>query len=42
MLGRQAFDLLPVDLKMPGMDGMQVVAAARQRRPNPSTPRYIR
>jgi DNA-binding response OmpR family regulator len=31
VLERQAFDLLLVDLKMPGMDGMQVVAAARQR-----------
>jgi DNA-binding response OmpR family regulator len=31
LLERQAFDLLLVDLKMPGMDGMQVVAAARQR-----------
>src|SRR5919205_3403572 len=30
-LERQTFDLLLVDLKMPGMDGMQVVAAARQR-----------
>ena len=28
------FDLLLVDLKMPGMDGMQVVAAARQRQPD--------
>jgi DNA-binding response OmpR family regulator len=33
-LERQTFDLLLVDLKMPGMDGMQVVAAARQRQPN--------
>jgi DNA-binding response OmpR family regulator len=33
-LERQAFDLLLVDLKMPGMDGMQVVAAARQRQPD--------
>lgn len=31
LLEQQAFDLLLVDLKMPGMDGMQVVAAARQR-----------
>jgi DNA-binding response OmpR family regulator len=30
-LERQAFDLLLVDLKMPGMGGMEVVAAARQR-----------
>ncbi|HEX5690002.1 MAG TPA: response regulator transcription factor [Roseiflexaceae bacterium] len=30
-LERQSFDLLLVDLKMPGMDGMQVVAAARAR-----------
>ena len=28
-LERLAFDLLLVDLKMPEMDGMQVVAAAR-------------
>ncbi|MBK9714000.1 MAG: response regulator transcription factor [Kouleothrix sp.] len=28
---RQTFDLMLVDLKMPGMDGMQVVSAARQR-----------
>jgi DNA-binding response OmpR family regulator len=33
-LEQQAIDLLLVDLKMPGMDGMQVVAAARQRQPN--------
>jgi DNA-binding response OmpR family regulator len=33
-LEQQAFDLLLVDLKMPGMDGMQVVAAARQRQPD--------
>lgn len=30
-LERQMFDLMVVDLKMPGMDGMQVVEAARQR-----------
>ncbi len=30
-LEQQSFDLLLVDLKMPGMDGMQVVAAARLR-----------
>lgn len=29
MLAQQQFDLLLVDLKMHGMDGMQVVAAAR-------------
>ena len=34
ILERQSFDLLLVDLKMPGMDGMQVVAAARQRQPD--------
>jgi DNA-binding response OmpR family regulator len=34
LLERQAFDLLLVDLKMPGMGGMQVVAAARQRQPD--------
>jgi DNA-binding response OmpR family regulator len=34
LLERQLFDLLLVDLKMPGMDGMQVVAAARERQPN--------
>lgn len=33
-LERQQFDLMLVDLKMPGMDGMQVVAAARQRQPD--------
>jgi len=31
LLERQPFDLLLVDLMMPEMDGMQVVAAARQR-----------
>ncbi|HEX9438805.1 MAG TPA: response regulator transcription factor [Roseiflexaceae bacterium] len=31
LLERQSFDLMLVDLKMPGMDGMEVVAAARQR-----------
>ncbi|MFO7171037.1 MAG: response regulator transcription factor, partial [Chloroflexota bacterium] len=34
LLERQTFDLMVVDLKMPGMDGMQVVAAARQRQPD--------
>jgi DNA-binding response OmpR family regulator len=34
VLEQQRFDLLLVDLKMPGMDGMQVVAAARQRQPD--------
>lgn len=34
LLERQTFDLMLVDLKMPGMDGMQVVAAARQRQPD--------
>jgi DNA-binding response OmpR family regulator len=34
LLEQQAFDLLLVDLKMPGMGGMQVVAAARQRQPD--------
>lgn len=33
LLEKQRFDLLLVDLKMPGMDGMQVVAAARARQP---------
>src|SRR6476659_6434102 len=31
LLEQQRFDLLLVDLKMPEMDGMQVVAAARHR-----------
>ncbi len=31
LLEQQLFDLMLVDLKMPGMDGMQVVAAARKR-----------
>ncbi|GAB4207802.1 MAG: response regulator transcription factor [Roseiflexaceae bacterium] len=34
LLEQQSFDLLLVDLKMPGMDGMQVVAAARARQPD--------
>jgi DNA-binding response OmpR family regulator len=34
LLERQGFDLMLVDLKMPSMDGMQVVAAARQRQPD--------
>lgn len=34
LLERQNFDLLLVDLKMPGMDGMQVVAAARRCQPD--------
>jgi DNA-binding response OmpR family regulator len=33
LLEHQSFDLLLTDLKMPGIDGMQVVAAARQRQP---------
>ncbi len=33
LLKQSSFDLLLVDLKMPGMDGMQVVAAARECRP---------
>src|SRR5512145_953450 len=31
LLARQAFDLLLVDLRMPGMDGIQVVQVARER-----------
>ena len=34
LLERQGFDLLLTDLKMPGIDGLQVVAAARQRQPD--------
>jgi DNA-binding response OmpR family regulator len=34
LLERQAFELMLVDLKMPVMDGMQVVAAARKRQPD--------
>jgi DNA-binding response OmpR family regulator len=34
LLERQSFELMLVDLKMPGMDGMQVVSAARQRQPD--------
>ena len=34
LLEQQGFDLMLVDLKMPGMGGMQVVAAARQRQPD--------
>ncbi|GAB4169113.1 MAG: response regulator transcription factor [Roseiflexaceae bacterium] len=34
LLERQRFDLLLVDLKMPEVDGMQVVAAARQQDPD--------
>src|SRR5689334_24726144 len=34
LLEQQRFDLLLVDLKMPEMDGMQVVAAARRRQPD--------
>jgi DNA-binding response OmpR family regulator len=34
LLEQQAFDLLLTDLKMPDIDGMQVVAAAKQRQPD--------
>jgi DNA-binding response OmpR family regulator len=34
LLDQHGFELLLVDLKMPGIDGMQVVAAARVRHPN--------
>jgi DNA-binding response OmpR family regulator len=34
LLQQHPFDLLLTDLKMPGIDGMQVVAAARQRQPD--------
>jgi DNA-binding response OmpR family regulator len=34
LLDEQAFDLLIIDLKMPGVDGMQVVTAARARHPD--------
>jgi DNA-binding response OmpR family regulator len=34
LLEQQAFDLLLTDLKMPDLDGMQVVVAARQRQPD--------
>jgi DNA-binding response OmpR family regulator len=34
LLEQQTFDLLLTDLKMPGIDGMQVVAAAKQRHPD--------
>lgn len=34
LLEEQAFDLLIIDLKMPGVDGMQVVTAARARHPD--------
>ncbi len=34
LLDEQTFDLLLVDLKMPGVDGMQVVTAARARHPD--------
>src|SRR5262245_6269445 len=34
LLERQNFDLMLVDLKMPEMDGMQVVTASRRRQPD--------
>ena len=34
LLEQERFDLLLTDLKMPGLDGMQVVAAARQCQPD--------
>jgi DNA-binding response OmpR family regulator len=34
LLDRQPFDLAIVDLKMPGMGGMEVIAAARTRQPD--------
>jgi DNA-binding response OmpR family regulator len=34
LLDQRSYSLLLVDLKMPGIDGMQVVAAARARHPN--------
>jgi DNA-binding response OmpR family regulator len=34
LLDEHSYDLLLVDLKMPGVDGMQVVAAARARHPD--------
>ncbi len=34
LLEKHSFDLMLVDLKMPVMDGMQVVAAARKRQPD--------
>jgi len=34
LLEQRPFDLLLTDLKMPGMDGMQVVVAAQQRQPD--------
>ena len=34
LLEQQTFDLLLTDLKMPGIDGIQVLAAAKQRQPD--------